>query len=379
MALSHRPGTVRDGLIYYHDTGNRASFRGAPTTNIVSTLDYAGLYGSGVEVTVLGNDHYRLQVGGSNSGLYYSMGVQSGNWVMSYEYRAIQGDPYLGGHVDGTYISFNVDGIQSSSSQHVGNLRSLANDGEWHKIHRVVANTTNTRNGGIFIQITRQGAGSYPAIAEIRNVQIEQGSSPSRYAGPLGSRSSTNSLLDMVGGTQLDVSSTSFDSEGMFFDGTDDGILIPTITLGNGGFAVEAIIRPYDYGTYSMLSNSSGGPVTNAFGHHQGKIHYRNYDGAWQTHYGNTIMDPQQLYHLTWVNFAGNTPQEGTMKMYVNGVLDSEEFPSYTTNGGPVDRIGGNWFTSFNGEIPLLKIYRKSLSEAEIAQNFNLIKDRFAL
>ena len=373
MALSHRPGTVRDGLIYYHDTGNKASFKGKPTVNLCPIdLSNPSWVAEGSAYTrelqpqkLFGQPVYRFQ---SNPAKI---------WESPFAFN--QADIMNQDTTVSAYF-YNVSGATSNVNMYYGkdfsldsngdsNNKVIPSDGKWHRV-------SWTMYAGDTLTNQLEFRTHHPNLL-ISCPHVEVG----RFATPLvnGERSSTNSLLDMVGGTQLDTSNISFDSEGMFFDGTDDGIIIPTITLGNGGFAVEAIIRPYDGGSYSMLSNSSGGPVTNAFGNFDGRMYYRNYDGSWQPHYGHTELEPQQLYHLTWVNFEGNTPQEGTMKMYVNGVLDSEEFPSYTTNGGPVDRIGGNWFTSFNGEIPLLKIYRKSLSEDEISQNFNLIKDRFAL
>lgn len=612
---------VTDSLEVELNSRIEASFLdNKPITNLVSTLDYAGLYGV-THFEQLGDDHYRLKVFSSNDGLWYSMGVQSGYWVMSYEYRAIQGDPYLGGHVDGTYVSFHVDGVEASSNQNVGDLRSTANDGEWHKIHRVVANTNSTRNGGIFIQITRGGAASYPAIAEIRNVQIEPGTEPTPYAGPSTTRTQTRTWYDISGngndttlvngptftsnktlqfdgvndyaiiggannshawtadgtvgsdtftheiwskGTdttgliiskpwngsgrynislahsyfQLKVgtgvsqgpdesNSISFDSirddkwhqtviwandtqmgyyidggkksgyknhgltggisdygnsqlplglstlyfyggtndgwsgntghaneaeisifkkyskvlsadevrqnyyggdiatDGLNwsldagnlvsyesgsttaysltgsvysgsltngvaysnydggvweFDGSDDYISIPTYTFGNGNWTLSMWINADSFANYNLMSNSSGGPVSNVFGAYGStpKIFYYNYDGAWKSHYGNTTLSTGKWYMLTWVNYQGASSSDGTMQMYVNGRLDSSLFNSYTTNGGPCNVIGKRYSgTSFDGKIGNVFVYTKALSDSEVLQNYNAHKTRF--
>jgi len=66
------------------------------------------------------------------------------------------------------------------------------------------------------------------------------------------------------------------------------------------------------------------------------------------------------------------------MKMYVNGVADSDVFNSYTTNGGPCNVIGKRWGgTSFNGKISQVSINTKSLSDPEVLQNYNATKSRF--
>jgi hypothetical protein len=82
---------------------------------------------------------------------------------------------------------------------------------------------------------------------------------------------------------------------------------------------------------------------------------------------------------LTWVNYAGASESLGTMQMFVNGISDSSTFNSYTTNGGPCNAIGRNWFSYFSGEIGNVQFYNKSLTPSEVAQNYNAYKSRFGL
>jgi hypothetical protein len=192
---------------------------------------------------------------------------------------------------------------------------------------------------------------------------------------------STFSLVGSYTGTlQNGVSYTTGGGGSWDFDGSDDWISIPTYTFGNGGWTCN-IWTQGDSITYSttgnLISNSSGGPVTNAMGFLSSKIHYRNYDGAWKSNSGNTTLTAGQWYMLTWVNYSGATAQQGTMKMFVNGNVDSGVFNSYTTNGGPCDAIGRNWFDYFNGRIGLVQFYNKSLTDVEVLQNFNAQKRRF--
>jgi len=68
------------------------------------------------------------------------------------------------------------------------------------------------------------------------------------------------------------------------------------------------------------------------------------------------------------------------MKMYVNGVADSSVFNSYTTNGGPCNAIGRNWgSTEYDGKVASVYINTKSLTDAEVLQNFNAMRGRFGL
>lgn len=195
-----------------------------------------------------------------------------------------------------------------------------------------------------------------------------------------GSGSTFSLVGSYTGALQNGVSYTIGGGGSWDFDGSDDWISIPTYTFGNGGWACNVWVQG-DSVTYSttgnIISNSSGGPVTNAMGFLSSKIHYRNYDGAWKSNSGNTTLTAGQWYMLTWVNYSGATAQQGTMKMFVNGNVDSSVFNSYTTNGGPCDAIGRNWFSYFDGRIGLVQFYNKSLTDVEVTQNFNAQKRRF--
>jgi len=171
-----------------------------------------------------------------------------------------------------------------------------------------------------------------------------------------------------------------FNSNGYLdFDGTNDYISIDTYTFGNGNWTVSMWVNADNITVSNLLSNTSGGPVANAFGFDSSKIHYRNYDGAWQTHNGSTTLTTGTWHHLTWINYVGASASDGTMKMYVDGVADSSIFNSYTTNGGPCNAIGSNWFSKFNGRISNCQFYNESLTDTQIEQNYNTIKSRFGL
>jgi uncharacterized delta-60 repeat protein len=191
---------------------------------------------------------------------------------------------------------------------------------------------------------------------------------------------STYSLAGDITGTLTNgVSYSSINGGVWSFDGTDDWIQIPTYTFNNGNWTVSAWINADSLSNYNIISNSSGGPVSNAFGLQSGKIFYRNYDGAWQDHPGNTVLSTGNWYMLTWVNYAGASASLGTMQMFVNGVSDSSSFNSYTTNGGPCDAIGRNWFGYYDGRIGSVQFYTGSLSQSQILQNFNAQRARFGV
>ena len=108
---------------------------------------------------------------------------------------------------------------------------------------------------------------------------------------------------------------------------------------------------------------------------------YKNYDGAWQDNSGAITVNYDEYYHLVWVNREGASASTGTMDLYVNDVKDSNSgFNSYTTNGGPVNIIGGNWTSGyFNGVIPVMRRYTVALSDEQVEQHYKTYKTTFGL
>ena len=100
-------------------------------------------------------------------------------------------------------------------------------------------------------------------------------------------------------------------------------------------------------------------------------IGFCNYDGAWQHHYGNTTLSLSTCYFCTWVNYAGSSSSNGTMKMFVNGVADSSAVNSYTTNGGRLNAIGQNTASYFDGKIADVRFYNVALSDANVKEIYN--------
>ncbi len=79
-----------------------------------------------------------------------------------------------------------------------------------------------------------------------------------------------------------------------------------------------------------------------------------------------------------YVNRYGGSDNSGSMDMYINGEKDSNSGTnSYTTNGGPVNAIGRSWAGYFDGEIYICKRYTTGLSDEEVKQNYNALKNRF--
>jgi hypothetical protein len=203
------------------------------------------------------------------------------------------------------------------------------------------------------------------------------------FVGPFGSRSSTNSLLDVTGSRTITINSLTYASNNTFsFNGSTDFLTIPTINLGNGNlpWTVSAWVKTTTdatgLGQGSILSNLSGGPVYSALCVNSGKIAYWTYqNSAWAQKLGvGTTVNDNNWHLLTWVNNSNST-----MAMYVDGVLDSNVANSTSGNNNPVDTIGNSWNAKFAGSIPAIQVYNVALTAEQVALNFAAFRGKYGV
>ena len=396
MSSNAGPDIVQDGLVFKYDTGDGKSYKGEPTTNVVSQpFNLSSGYSKGTGMETASGTTLNF-TGGYNASTITRPSTDVSNWI-AYT-GAVEGEAsgvqftttwYLkAGSISSVYVSWG--------GAHTGNKTNLTVNlntgavtgvtlasGEFYRVraeengYYAIEYSSTLTGTNYYPQLTLNSAG----FIYFGGIQIEQKPHATPFVN--GTRSATQGLLDRTGNSTIDISNASFDSNAqMTFDGTDDYISIPTYTFGNGNWTLNMWINVSAFANYNLMSNSSSGPVSNIFGAYGSntKIFYMNYDGSWQDHYGNTTLSTNNWYMLTWVNYEGASASAGTMKMYVNGVADSDVFNSYTTNGGPCNVIGKRWSgTSFNGKISQVSINTRSLTDAEVLQNFNATKSRFGL
>ena len=435
MSAHANPNIVEDSLVFMYDTGNKKSYVGEPTINYIhgqnavakdsysaysatssgtynakhpdaiiaynaAGTQLSNYYNSGVtdatntyhahwqydsilkKPVVVMNDiigsQWKAKWMGTGLGSWNSQGKSHGD---TYTISWLQWVDHLSKNAKAGLYTKNTsgsngfhDGQANSASSYNTKLRT------WQRVHQTYTTNSVRDLSQTLASIYMYGHYNVRATVKIADVQFTWGDHPVQFSAEY-ERTATQGLIDRTGNRTIDLSNVSFDSSAdISFDGTDDYISIPTYTFGNGSWTLNAWVNPDVVSGYNIMSNSSGGPVANAFGFNGGKIHYRNYDGAWKNHDGNTTLPINNWYMLTWVNYEGASASDGTMKMYVNGVADSDTFNSYTTNGGPCNAIGRNWTSAFyNGKIPQVSINTKSLSDAEVLQNYNATRSRFGL
>lgn len=389
-----------DGLVFGYDTGyplvsgssDTYKFnKGEPTTNLVPDNDTKDFEGGGD-----GSWNYQTVAGSGSistenpkTGTYSAKLTRIGSGgEVNYWWNAGPGLSLTPGY---TY-TFSMDvwcdkpgmarlfsylaGTNGSSDYHPG-------DSNWHRLSMQFIPAESTSAAQLRFGISTSNS-NYPVTAYFDNTQVELKSHPTPFTP--GTRSVSGSLIDLTRTFDINLSNVSFDSNAqMTFDGTDDHARVDTNnTLGTfSDWSVDAWIRYetdestnwmiiVDQAKYSKyyknimvwLHNSSNAK----------KI--AMYDGSWQ--YSNSTIPPD-----TWTHIAATT--EGQVaKMYINGELDATRTYSWNLTDNVTNFLGiggtsNNPSYRMNGNIAVVKIYNKTLSDSEVLQNYNATKPRFSL
>lgn len=99
----------------------------------------------------------------------------------------------------------------------------------------------------------------------------------------------------------------------------------------------------------------------------------------------STSVSTAGLNTASWFQFVG-TFSSGNRRLYVNGALKNSDTQTGTINtntGGMSIGVYGGYNGSrgyyYNGDIAVVKIYNRQLTDSEVLQNYNALKGRFNL
>lgn len=395
-----------DALVFAYDTGDVVnSYKGAPTSNLLETDPNWSYMGA----TITDPNNYpvplplnvKFYTGGSNGGISWTDACRNyvdsypagtkvtvSGWHMVYTTDtslAINGRLRLGWH-------YNKDGV----STYGGTIYTVSEWNKWTYFSHTFSSTGVTTNlrvedGGYDYYLTAEDAAKTSQY--YCNLQIEIGNS---FASPYvkGTRSATEGLLDLTGTTSIDLSNVSFDSDAMFqFDGTDDRIFAGNpseLSLSNGIGSIEAVVKfPRSWTGGSQYPNlickgARAGwdtPGWALFGFRDWPnannkswgLGLRNASGSVRTVANYDIPTDVYLHLLA-------TMDGTTMKLYENGILVSTNTQTVIPAENAVNVfIGGDDGSNrFPGDIPVVKVYDKALTDSEVLSNFNNYRNRFS-
>ena len=388
MGIHRGLNIVRDGLLFGYDTGygvadNSTATRfypGEPTTNLVTTnLETLGTDGSGQSSvgtrTTIAPNHVRIVDVTSNtrqSHLIQGL-TASTTYTVSIQFKKVTGTPTFRFQIQGYNNSSYVSTIKFTNTAETGLLDI---DG-WQTAKWTFTLPSNCNAARIWWQ---DGADytTYTHTFELKNPQLEAKGHVTPYVS--GTRSSTQSLIDLKRTRNINISGASFDSTGQpNFDGTDDVVSLGTnFGFENNSFSIESIIK-WDGGsedTFFSYKDSTGGTQKDIHWriYSSGQLRFDFYSDSINSATSSIIAD--EWVHLVVTYDLGSD----SCICYKNGeVLMSGSSGPFLGNDANSTAYIGAWgnIQYFGGEIPALKIYNSAITAGEVKQNFNAYKKIF--
>jgi len=435
MAVGYNPRAITDGLVLALDAGNTKSYSGSGTTwtdnvggnngtltngpyhtkgpffssgsvyfddtskylDISSSSDFA--YGTGDftwECWV-----YIIQGGyaldhGSNGGtivlshtsvsLYYNTTVGTGSVLYTTGFGTIPTETWT--HIAAvrsggtTYLYTN--GVLSSSASDSHNYGSQAvrigqyGGGGSNYFGGYISDLRIVKGTAVYTSAFTPPTGPLTAVTNTKLLTCQ--------GNTITDASSSAHSISVTGGAEANLG---FPKSAFVFDGSNDYVDIGAssdFNFGTGNFTIEGWVNTsttsIDGGGYRRFFKLDGPSVYNATG--QLEFSIENTNGNLYVS-GNSLgyNSSASVANGSWNHFAV-TRVSNTIYVYVNGV--SAGSVSYSgsfspNSGSPRPRIGAYTSTEgrFNGKVSALKIYKgKGLTAAEVQQNYNATKGRYA-
>ena len=403
MAGAAGPDTAEAGLVFAYDTGNTVtSYIGEPTTNIAYAVNNnlnsnSNWWVNGGNATFNDNDTsipkpYVSNVNTSNLFIFSSLVTGTGS------------NQQLGSSIitisPSTIYSFSIWYYFTGTSMQVypyvrtavnnNDLAYFAYNGDtnganWPKNQWLLLKatvTTQANENGIYMS-------SYTGTSLNDKVyyfgyQVEQKAHCTPLA--LGTRSGTQGLLPLVNNLTIDISNVSFDSNAQIvFDGTNDSLVVGNnATLKNNNTSIEFVINYLNTPNGDIIQFGVG---SGTYAQH----YYRAYSGYsfWNwypvgTGYGEIAIPNGALPLNTYHHIVMTGNDQGYVQFYINGIAQTGATRTSNTqpsNWTPADlTVGGfSWDGYSSSVIPLVKIYNRVLTPAEVTQNFQANRYRFGI
>lgn len=406
MALVHSPSIVTSGLVFYYDMNNtQKSWKGAPATNLIPySQDYGAngnfmanwtgnLFSNWINSVV--TTGYQAPDGSYTANLltgYYSRWTASITAATSTTYTfSIWLKNYgLTNPID-VHVAFGLNGGLVSYN----NITSapIASIGNWTRYSVTVtspASGINQIQCGVDFGASKSASAGPYAVA-VWGAQLETGSYATPYIPSLGaatSRSSTQAIVDLTGRNTITASSLTYSSNNTFTFTKASGnyLTLPLLSSVNTNISVSC----WAYVTLGTSGCIFECGFNSGFGVGIGNSYYIESDP------GNNIV--VLFPSVRWISTGVSYGSTGWKNVVVT--MDNAAVPSIYLNGNLIGTYSGtapltpntNSYVgrnigdessasdrAFNGQISSVAFYNRTLSLAEIQQNFNALRGRYGL
>jgi len=209
-------------------------------------------------------------------------------------------------------------------------------------------------------------------VAGVNMVKGDYKIPPRNFLSAYENRTSTQSIFNLKNQSGVNVASVSFNGNAQpYFDGTDD-VLLTTNEF-------PSSLSQYTIEYVANLISPNRMPIASQVGN----AFYKYGDNSWYyTHGGSAAEFYYPGGQITGWGYWAITYDGSNVKVYRNGQYLGAQASSGTANFSGGWRIGywspGGGY-AWNGEIPVVKIYNKALTEAETFNNYQNYKTRFNL
>lgn len=391
-------------MIFGYDMNNSASFKGAVVTNQFAIP--TPIANGDVTFALQGTGTFKRIYTGTFDG--YT--ITNNDVVYRYDLTAVGGCYYHGNALTltaGQYITFTFDYFVSSDAANYPTVNYLANiegpnglgfgdptptvKGVW-KTATLVSGVTSAQSYNVLLY---PGAcnSSYLASSGFilyKNPQViisSTSNTTAPFAGPFGSRSSTQAIRDLTGINSVTVNALTYNSTGtsFTFNGSTNSFMTPSLQTFGNNMTWEAWVNcEQNISTYNMFM----GRYLPYFAFYAGNsLYFSNYiNGVQQTiHASSTTLSLNTWYLATFTTAFDGT--NTTMKIFSNGVETATgTFAGAQSNYTGVNFMIGdgnngsntNWYP-FKGRVDNVRVYNRTLTAAEIQQNFNASRGRYGV
>ena len=386
MGIARGPNLVKDDLVFGYDSGygvadnNTATrfYPGEPTVNLLN-------YDTTMPIWPSNSSNMATLTSKTSARSFTVIGTCNVPGSMTFVYPSITTNTtfhtisatFTNTSTETSDVALYIRGKNNATSTVNQSQTTTIQPGQ--SIRKTLIGSILTVNGGYTAAVGVWSHGTSGQVnMNVTDIQFEE----TTHATPFvdGTRSSTQSLVDLKRTTDIDVSNISFDSTGQpEFDGTNDYINIPSSFRSyftSAPVAVELVLKKSSADQSAMVVFDVD--IT------RWNLNYNLYtSGQWAFDFydGTEHVISAGNYDNEYVHFVLQQLSNGTMEIYANGILKG----TITSSGNLAPNSSGPRIGSrsngdsryFKGELPVFKIHSDSLSANQVLQNYNAYKNRF--